>query len=229
MQIQAFHLTKVHPSGVKTLDNAYFSAPEGSFTVILGESRAGKSSFLRILAGEDNPTSGTLRVDHKDPYALDTREKRGWLSEVGLIFSDLQLFPDKTVEENILFILQMKGASGEGDLEAIHKLLAKAGLGSKAKSRPKDLSSGEQRMVLALRAMIFRPRLLLADEPFQGLDEASMAVLLKFFLELHKGGCTIVLSDPGTAFLAELKKSGAMDRVLWTKLEKGRLWPMEAA
>jgi ABC-type ATPase involved in cell division len=84
-------------------------------------------------------------------------------------------------------------------------------------------------MVLALRAMIFRPRLLLADEPFQGLDEKSMAVLLKFFLELHKGGCTIVLSAQETAFLTELKKTGAESALLWTKLEKGRLWPMEAA
>lgn len=229
MMIQAFHLTKVHPSGVKTLDDAYFSAAEGSFTVVLGESRTGKSTFLKMLGGEEKPTSGTLRVDHKDIYTLSTREKREWLSEVGLVFPDLTLFPDKTVEENIHFILQMKGAAGEGDRDAIQKLLTKAGLGSKIRSKPKDLSSGEQRMVLALRAMIFRPRLLLADEPFQGLDEKTMAVLLKFFMELHKGGCTIVLSAQETAFLTELKKTGAESGLLWTKLEKGRLWPMEAA
>ncbi|HVZ79642.1 MAG TPA: ATP-binding cassette domain-containing protein [bacterium] len=228
MMIQAFHLTKVHPSGVKTLDDAHFSATEGSFTVIVGESRTGKSTFLRILGGEEKPTSGVLRVDHKDIHSLSSREKREWLSEVGLVLSDLTLFPEKTVEENILFILQMKGAAGEGDREAIRKLLAKAGLGSKIGAKPKDLSSGEHRMVLALRSMIFRPRLLLADEPFQGLDEASVAVLSKFFLELHKGGCTIVLSTQEASFLTELRKQGAQGSIQWTKLEKGRLWPMEA-
>jgi ABC-type ATPase involved in cell division len=84
-------------------------------------------------------------------------------------------------------------------------------------------------MVLALRSMIFRPRLFLADEPFQGLDENSLSVLMRFFLELNKGGCTIVLSTQETAFLAELKSQGSVNAVQWIKLEKGRFWPLEVA
>src|SRR5579885_2475167 len=104
MMIQAFHLTKVHPSGVKVLDDAYFSAPEGSFVVVVGESRTGKSTFLKMLGGEEKPTSGVLKVDHQDIYRLPEPERRRWLSEVGMVFPDLKLFPDKTVEENIHFI-----------------------------------------------------------------------------------------------------------------------------
>src|SRR5690242_15825860 len=101
MMIQAFHLTKVHSSGVKVLDDAHYSAPEGSFVCVIGESRTGKSTFLKMLGGEERPTSGVLRVDHHDVYALTGEEKNRWLSEVGMIFPDLKLFPDKTIEENI--------------------------------------------------------------------------------------------------------------------------------
>ena len=100
--IQAFHLTKVHSSGVKVLDDAFFSAPEGSIAAVIGESRTGKSTFLKMLAGEEKPTSGVLRVNHLDIYNLSPGEKQNWLSEVGMMFPDFKLFPDKTVEENIL-------------------------------------------------------------------------------------------------------------------------------
>jgi ABC-type ATPase involved in cell division len=228
MMIQAFHLTKIHSSGVKVLEDAYFSASEASFNVILGESRTGKSTFLKMLGGEEKPSSGVLRVDHRDIYALTGVERNQWLSEVGMIFPDLKLFPEKTIEENILFILQVKGVAGEGQREAIGKLLSKAGMGSKAQARPADLSSGEQRMVLALRAMIFRPRLLLADDPFQGLDEKACSVLFRFLLELHKSGSTIVLSTQQMSFLEETRKT-AEAPLQWVKLEKGKFYPLEEA
>ncbi len=227
MMIQAFHLTKVHTSGVKVLDDAYFSAPAGSFVAVIGESRTGKSTFLKMLGGEEKPTSGVLRVDHLELYSLSSSEKNQWLSEVGMIFPDLKLFPDKTIIENIAFILQVKGASGEGQEEAIGKLLAKAGLGSKGKSKPSDLSSGEQRMVLALRAMIFRPKLLLADDPFQGLDEATASVLFKLLLELNKSGSTIVLSTQQMSFWGEAKRMAGEALIQWVKLDQGKLIPLE--
>jgi len=227
MIIQAFHLTKIHSSGVKVLDDAYFSASQGSFVAILGESRTGKSTFLKMLGGEEKPTSGVLRMDHLDIYSLTTAEKNQWLSEVGMIFTDLKLFPDKTIQENIAFILQVKGASGEGQDEAIGRLLSKAGLGSKAKSKPADLSSGEQRMVLALRAMIFRPRLLLADDPFQGLDEKTSSILFKLLLELNKAGSTIVFSIQQMSFLEEAKRMAGETSIQWVKLEQGKFIPLE--
>lgn len=228
MMIQAFHLTKVHPSGVKVLDDAYFSAPEGSFVVVVGESRTGKSTFLKMLGGEEKPTSGVLKVDHQDIYRLPEPERRRWLSDVGMVFPDLKLFPDKTVEENIHFILQVKGASGDGEREAIVQLLSRAGLAAKVQSKPSDLSSGEQRMVLALRAMIFRPRLLLADEPFQGLDGKAFSTLFHFFAELNKSGSTVVVSTQQASLMEEAKKNGMEASIQWVKLENGKFLPLEA-
>jgi len=227
MMIQAFHLTKIHSSGVKVLDDAYFSAPAGSFVAVLGESRTGKSTFLRMLGGEEKPTSGVLRVDHLEIASLSSIEKNRWLSEVGMIFSDLNLFPDKTIQENIAFILQVKGAAGEGQDQAIEKLLVKAGLGAKTKSKPADLSSGEQRMVLALRAMIFRPRLLLADDPFQGLDEKTSSVLFKLLFELNKSGSTIILTTQQMSFWGEAKRMAGESPIQWVKLDRGKFIPLE--
>ncbi len=229
MMIQYIHLTNVHSSGVKVLDDAYFSASQGSFVAVIGESRTGKSTFLKMLGGEEKPTSGVLRIDHHDIYGFSDSEKRQWLSEVGMIFHDLKLFSEKTVEENIHFILQVKGASGECEKEAIAKLLSKAGLEGKAQSKPADLSSGEQLVVLALRAMIFRPRLLLADDPFQGLDDKTAALLFRFFLELNKSGSTVVLSTQQMSFLAEAKKAGTEAHIQWMKLDQGKLYPLEEA
>lgn len=227
MMIQAFHLTKVHSSGVKVLDDAYFSVPSGSFAAIVGESRTGKSTFLKMLGGEEKPTSGVLRVNHLDIYALSPGEKQAWLSDVGMIFPDLKLFPDKTVEENIAFILQVKGAAGEGEREAISKLLSRAGLGGKAQAKPADLSSGEQRIVLALRAMIFWPKLLLADDPFQGMDEKAAVVLFRFLLELNKSGSTIVLTTQQLSFAGEVKDLAAGASIQWSKLENGKFLSLE--
>lgn len=227
MMIQAFHLTKVHSSGAKVLEDAYFSAPTGSFTVVLGESRTGKSTFLKMLGGEEKPTSGVLRVDHQDLYSLSNAEKNKWLCGVGVIFPDLELFPDKSVEENIFFILRVKGAPVEGQREAVAKLLFKAGLGSKAEAKPADLSTGEQRMVLALRAMIFRPQLLLADDPFHGLDEKTLGVLFKFLLELHKSGTTVVLTASPASFPAGIAQMASGTPIQWMKLEAGKILGVE--
>jgi ABC-type multidrug transport system ATPase subunit len=229
MMIQAFHLTKVHPSGAKVLDDAFFSFPEASFNVILGENNSGKSTLLKILAGEEKPTSGVLRVGAGDPFSLSAPEKRAWLNEVGMFFHDLSLFPDKTVEENILFTLQLKGIHPEGQRDAIHKLLEHAGLAEKMDARPGDLSSGQQRMVLALRAMIFRPKLYLADEPLQGLDPGAALVLLRLLGELRKTGTTLVMTSRQAFQEAEETLPALRGVLQWYRLAEGRLAPWEGS
>jgi cell division transport system ATP-binding protein len=222
-----FHLTKIHASGVKVLDNAFFSAPSGSFSVIRGESRTGKSTLLKMLCGEEKPTSGTLLIDHKEIHKVSPAEKKEWLVEVGLILPDLKLFPDKTVEENILFPLRVKGGMLKEGKEAILRLLGSTGLKDKAQAKPGDLSSGEQQMVMALRAMVFRPKLLLADEPFQGLDEKVTEVLLRFLDQLNKEGTTIIFSTQQDGILLKMKDFLKQTAIEWVQLRDGKLLPLE--
>jgi len=229
MMIQLFHLTKVHSSGVKVLENAFFSVSTGAFVVVAGENRAGKSTLLKILAGEEKPTSGTVRIDQKEIYALSVPDKQKWLSEVGFIFPDFKLFPDKTVEENILFPLRVRGSFEEDQKIPVAKLLERAGLAPKSGHKPSDLSSGELRMAAALRAMVFKPRLLLADDPFLGMDEKSAHILWWLFAELNKSGTTVLVSIQKSQDLASAGDILGQIHLEMVQLQDGQLTPVEAA
>jgi len=142
MLVQGFHLTQTDASGLRILEDAYFSFPEGSYTVLLSENVMAATAFLKMLAGEYRPPSGTLRIDHQDPYAFSSSQKRRWISEVGVVFSDFKLFSDRTVEENIFFTLRAKGFWDEESLSAVGVLLSKAGLADKAKLLPEAFAEG---------------------------------------------------------------------------------------
>src|SRR6185369_6190524 len=154
-------------------------------------------------------------VDHHLIHELSPSGKRKWLGNVGLILPDLGLFPEKTVEENILFPLQIKGADLSEGRESLLGLLASVGLKSKARSKPSDLSSGEEQMVTALRAMVFRPSLLLADEPFQGLDEKAAGFIAGFLDQLHREGTTLVLALQQSQLFPALR---ALPGIEWIQL-----------
>jgi cell division transport system ATP-binding protein len=227
MFLQGFHLSQTDETGLPVLDDAYFSFLEGSYTVLLSENVFAITHFLKTLAGEKKPTAGVLRIDHEDPYALKGSQRRRWLSEVGMVFSDLRLFSDRTIEENMLFMLRAKGVWDPDSLGAVSLLLSKAGLGEKAHNLPSDLTDGERQLVMALRAMIFRPRLLLADDPFQKIEGDAFGLLFKFLWEINKTGTTIVLSARQSAFLEEVKKCGEALPVHWLQLDGGKLYPLE--
>jgi cell division transport system ATP-binding protein len=229
MMIQLFHLTKIHPSGAKVLDNAFLTVAEGAFVVVAGESRAGKSTLLRILAGEDKPTSGTVLIHQKSIYDLSGAEKRAWLSEVGFIFPDLKLFPDKTVEENVLFPLRVRGSFEEDQKIPVGKLLQRAGLQAKAHQKPSDLSAVEQRLGVALRAMVFKPKILLADDPFLGMDEKSAQALWRLFIELNKSGTTVLISLQRGEDLAAAGNALKETALQMVQIKDGRLSPVEAS
>ncbi len=227
MLIQGFHLFQMDETGLPLLDDVYFSFPEGSYTVLLSENVLAATAFLKILAGEKRPAAGTLRIGHQDPFAFTPSQRNRWLSDVGMVFSDFKLFSDRSIEENILFTLRAKGFWDEDSLSAVDILLSKAGLAHKSQMRPSELTDGENQLVMALRAMIFRPRLLVADDPFQNVEGEAFGLLFKFLRELNKTGTTIVLSARQTAFLDEVKKSGEDLAIRWIQLDGGKLYPLE--
>lgn len=227
MLIQGFHLFQMDETGLPLLDDVYFSFPEGSYTVLLSENVLAATAFLKILIGEKRPAAGTLRIGHLDPFSFTPSQRNHWLSEVGMVFSDFKLFSDRSIEENILFTLRAKGFWDEESFSAVDILLSKAGLAHKAHFLPAELTEGENQLVMALRAMIFRPRLLVADDPFQNVEGEAFGLLFKFLRELNKTGTTIVLSARQTAFLDEVKKNGEGLAIRWVQLDGGKLYPLE--
>jgi cell division transport system ATP-binding protein len=193
--IRLFHVTKVHASGAEVLHDAFFSVVPGEWVVVTGEGRTGKSTLLKLLSGEEKPTWGLVTVQGRDVNAMPPEERSHWLTGVGLIFPDLGLLPGRTIEENLLLPALLRGESTEALKTRMGRLLEAAGLQGKGGYLAEELSHSEQRLTAALRAVLPRPKLLLADEPFQGLSPRSADVLHSLLQDLHREGTTLVVAS----------------------------------
>jgi NitT/TauT family transport system ATP-binding protein len=149
---------KRYPSGLTALDHVDLTIEAGSFTSIVGPSGCGKSTLLRMIAGLDEPTSGTIE---------------GRPSDVGLVFQDATLMPWADVEANVYLPLRLAGVSRADAAPRVAEALALVGLSDFARAYPRALSGGMKMRVAIARALVTRPRLLLMDEPFAALDEIT--------------------------------------------------------
>lgn len=207
------------------LEDAALSVPQGAFLAVVGGSRSGKSTLLRLLCGEEKPTEGTVLVDGQEAAALCGERRRRFLAKLGLLFPDLGLLSDRTVLENVSVRAPLGGAEAAAFAERRARLLRACGLEAKAHSYPRDLSSAETRLVAAVRALLPAPRLLLADEPFQGLDDRSADLLFDLFAEENRSGATVVLSTGDRAAYLRAKAQGGA-ALSFVELRAGRLHPL---
>jgi putative ABC transport system ATP-binding protein len=213
-------LTKqvVDSTGTLTIlhDIEFTLAREGS-AAIVGASGSGKSTLLSILAGLDTPTSGTVRLDGQDLFALDEDQRAALRAQkVGFVFQSFQLMANLNALENVMLPLELLGRR-DARAQAT-EMLQRVGLGERLRHYPKVLSGGEQQRVALARAFVVRPALLLADEPTGSLDFATGEKVMALMFELNReAGTTLVLvtHDAGIA--------GRCDRQL--HIEAGRLLP----
>ena len=168
----------------RVLRSLSFKIEAGEWVVIMGDSGSGKSTLLNILAGIDPFDSGELLLDGRSWGAMDDSEKTlVRRREMGFIFQNYNLFPFLTAFENVALPARL---NGHRDREAVRALLAEVGLGDKGHKFPSELSGGEQQRVAVARALIHRPRLLLADEPTGALDHLTGRKVLERMTLLHK-------------------------------------------
>ena len=206
--IRIRNLSKKLPSGDKLLtilDRVSLEIPRGEMVAILGPSGSGKSTLLALMAGLDQPTSGSIELDGEaienlgeDQLALLRRRK------LGFVFQSFQLLAHQTAFENVLLPLELAGAPGAAERAAA--LLREVGLGDRGHHYPSQLSGGEQQRVALARAFASRPAILLADEPTGNLDSSNGKKVLELLLALRReAGTTIVLvtHDPEVAALAD--------------------------
>ena len=168
----------------RVLRSLSFKIEAGEWVVIMGDSGSGKSTLLNILAGIDPFDSGELLLDGRSWGSMDDSEKTlVRRREMGFIFQNYNLFPFLTAFENVAIPARL---NGHRDREAVRALLAEVGLGDKGHKFPSELSGGEQQRVAVARALIHRPRLLLADEPTGALDHLTGRKVLELMTLLHK-------------------------------------------
>src|SRR6478609_1312743 len=178
-----------------------FTLPRQRSVAIVGASGSGKSTLLSLIAGLDTPTSGTVRLDGTDLFAIDEDERAAVrAAKVGFVFQSFQLLANLNALENVMLPLELQGRVDARPLAT--EMLRRVGLGERLRHYPRVLSGGEQQRVALARAFVVRPMLLLADEPTGSLDFATGETVMALMLELNReAGTTLVLvtHDPALA------------------------------
>jgi lipoprotein-releasing system ATP-binding protein len=197
MSLAVHNLGKDYPtrSGPLTvLRGVELELQRGDALAVMGPSGSGKSTLLHILGTLDQPTSGTVRVDGHDPFALSERDLADFRNRhIGFVFQDHHLLPQCSVLENVLVpTLVSKGDASE-HREFARKLLERVGLGARLDHRPAELSGGERQRVAVARSLVLKPVLLLADEPTGNLDRTRAREVGQLLLDLHREQRTILV------------------------------------
>ena len=183
------------------LDDVSFSLPGGSFTFLTGRSGAGKSSLLKLVARLERPSGGSIRVGGIDYATLTPRQEPALRRQMGIVFQDNRLLADRDVFDNVALPLII-GRYAWSDIRLrVGAALEKVGLAGRADARPETLSGGERQRVGIARAVVARPRLLLADEPTGNLDPAISADILELLLRFNDSGVTVLFATHDTALL----------------------------
>lgn len=175
------------------LSNINIHIDKGEFVFVVGASGAGKSTFVKIITHELVPDKGDIIVDGVKINDMKAAKVPYYRRTLGIVFQDFRLLSEKTVFENIAFVLRVTGAKTNAIKEKVNRVLDLVGLRNKAKEFPSKLSGGEQQRVAIARALVNQPVLLIADEPTGNLDPSTSDDIMKLFNEINHMGTTIIM------------------------------------
>ena len=201
-------VTKTYSSGsdVPALNGINLHIQEGEFVFIVGKSGSGKSTLIKLLLKELDPTSGKIYVNKKYLNKL-TRKKLPYLRrDIGVVFQDFRLLPDRNIYENIAFAQKVVEAPTKKIKSNVLKMLSMVNLLDKYKSYPNELSGGEQQRVAIARALINRPSILLCDEPTGNLDPTNSNEIMKILDAVNKHGTTVLVVTHNMEIVQQMKK-----------------------
>lgn len=200
-------VTKVYPKSDKpALDNISLEVEKGEFVFLVGLSGSGKSTFLRLVLREDRPTSGSIHVAGKDLNTLSNWRVPQLRRQVGTVFQDFRLLPNKTVSENVAFTLHVLGFSRKEIAREVPEVLELVGLEDKGDRKPGELSGGEQQRVAIARAYVSKPAILIADEPTGNLDPATSVGIMKLLDRINRDGTTVVMATHDAGIVDQMRK-----------------------
>ncbi|HSA52024.1 MAG TPA: ATP-binding cassette domain-containing protein, partial [Yinghuangia sp.] len=189
---------------------------KGEFVFLVGSSGSGKSTFLRLVLKEERPSTGNIFVAGKDLGRLSNWKVPTLRRQMGTVFQDFRLLPNKTVRENVAFALEVIGKPKGTIRKVVPEVLDLVGLAGKEDRMPGELSGGEQQRVAIARAFVNRPMILIADEPTGNLDPQNSVGIMKLLDRINRTGTTIVMATHDQAIVDQMRK-----RVI--ELEQGHL------
>ena len=200
-------VTKLYAGNTRPALNAVtLEILRGEFVFLVGASGSGKSSFLRLILKEENPSKGEIHVLGQNVGRLSSRKVPYFRRNLGVVFQDFRLLPQKTVFDNVAFSLQVIGKSKGFIQEAVPDVLKMVGLAGKASRYPHELSGGEQQRVAIARAIVNRPAILLADEPTGNLDPSTSAGIMTLLERISQSGTTVIMATHDAGIVDQMQR-----------------------
>jgi len=188
------------------LDGVSLEIEEGEFVFLVGPSGSGKSTFLRLVLREERPNSGQVWVLGKDLNRLSNWKIPSLRRQIGTVFQDFRLLPNKSVFENVAFALEVIGKPRSHIRKVVPEVLEVVGLEDKMQRRPDELSGGEQQRVAIARAFVNRPMLLIADEPTGNLDPNTSVGIMKLLDRINRLGATVIMSTHDAQIVDQMRR-----------------------
>lgn len=191
--IRLSNVSKVYKPNIRALSEVSLFIKPGEFVSIVGESGSGKTTLAKLLFAEEKPTAGSVVIGDWDISRIHASEIPVLRRQIGVVFQDFKLLPRKTVRENVAFALEVSGERAGKIRTLVPQVLGIVGLADKAERYPRQLSGGEQQRVSIARALVHRPKILLADEPTGNLDTIHAHEIIELLKRINDYGTTVVL------------------------------------
>jgi cell division transport system ATP-binding protein len=199
-------VSKRYPSGDLGLQQATFSVNRSEFVFLVGATGSGKSTVMRLLIKEVEPTDGTIRVAGYDLSQIRRRRIPFYRRNLGVVFQDFKLLPSRTVYDNVAYALQVTGGTRKEIRSKVPDILRLTGLSTKLHNYPDQLSGGEQQRVSIARAFVNHPPLLLADEPTGNLDPETSIDIMRLLYRINRTGTTVLVATHDQAMVDKMRR-----------------------
>ncbi|MFL0249068.1 cell division ATP-binding protein FtsE [Clostridium neuense] len=204
--IEFKNVSKVYGNDVTALSNVSISIDRGEFVFVVGASGAGKSTFIKLLMKEIEPTKGNIIVNDTDITTLKRKQIPYYRRKIGMVFQDYRLIPTLSVYENVAFAMRIVEASYREIKKRVPLVLSLVGLSDKHNDFPNQLSGGEQQRVALARAIVNNPSFLIADEPTGNLDPETAMGIVSLISDINKAGTTVIMATHAEQIVNHMKK-----------------------
>lgn len=204
--IELKNVSKVYKNNHIALSNVSITINRGEFVFMVGPSGAGKSTLIKLLLKEIEPTSGSIKVSNIEVGKLKRGKVPYYRRNIGVVFQDFRLLPEKTVFENIAFAMQIVEMSHRDIRKKVPQLLSLVGLVSKSNQYPHQLSGGEQQRVVLARALANNPSIIICDEPTGNLDPETSWGIMDLLSDINKCGTTVLMATHARDLVDKMKK-----------------------
>ena len=204
--IEFRNVSKTYSTGSEVIHNANFKIEKGEFAFLIGASGSGKSTIIKLILKEENPTSGKIIINGKDTTNLKPSKIPYLRRSMGIVFQDFRLLPDRNVYENVAFAMHVVKATPRHIKRHFPMVLSQVGLADKAKKFPNELSGGEQQRVALARAIVNNPSMLIADEPTGNLDPNTAWDIMELLNEINLRGTTVLVATHAKDIVDRMNK-----------------------